>query len=151
MKLGEAVTIKKKDFINIVGEETYQLSGIQYYGKGVIIRETKHGHELTKGKYQRLKLNHLMWCEKDTTNGAFGVTKPVHVGALATDNYALAEIKTDIIYPDFLEMLFRLPIFSDKISHLSLRINKTKKYYTKSTPRISRASQSEFEKTERAL
>ena len=61
----------------------------------------------------------LMWCKVDTKNGAFGVTHDEHAGTLASGNMALADIHTDVIDPQFLKTLFRIPSFAEHITKLS--------------------------------
>jgi restriction endonuclease S subunit len=118
LKLGEFLKIDTQK-IAIDGTEEYKISGIQSYGKGVVIRRTVLGKELTMKQYQVIKENQLMWCKVDTKSGAFGVTKDVHVGTLASTNMALANIDTTKVLPDFLESIFRIKHFHESITKAS--------------------------------
>ena len=60
-----------------------------------------------------------MWCKVDTKNGAFGLTHDIHIGSLASTNMALADIDTNLINPEFLEVLFRQKAFADYITKFS--------------------------------
>jgi type I restriction enzyme S subunit len=119
MKLGDVITLRKGNTIEIQDAETYRISGIQNYGKGVVIRRQVKGSELTMREYQVIEANQLMWCKVDTKNGAFGVTHPEHVGTLASPNMALADIDPKKADAVFLETLFRIPSFADYITNLS--------------------------------
>jgi len=119
MKLGDILTLRKGNTIEIQDSETYRISGVQNYGKGVVVRREVKGTELTMRHYQVIEPNQLMWCKVDTKNGAFGITHPEHVGTLASPNMALADINLDKADPSFLETLFRVQSFADYITHLS--------------------------------
>jgi len=119
MKLGDAMKLRSKNTIEIEDDKSYEISGIQNYGKGVIVRRSVLGQELTMRKYQVIESNQLMWCKVDTKNGAFGVTHSSHAGTLASGNMALADIDMEKVDPTFLETLFRIPAFADHITKLS--------------------------------
>jgi len=119
MKLGDAVTLRRGNTITIQDAETYRISGIQNYGKGVIVRREVKGSELTMREYQVIEPNQLMWCKVDTKNGAFGITHPEHAGTMASPNMALADINLAKVDPSFLETLFRVQPFADYITNLS--------------------------------
>jgi len=117
--LGDAISLDKKNYIDIQDDVEYRIAGVQSYGKGIVIRRTVKGSELTMKKYQVIKKNQLMWCKVDTKNGAFGITHDEHVGALASTNMALAEIQEDIYLPQFIETLFQLKPFHEWITKYS--------------------------------
>jgi type I restriction enzyme, S subunit len=119
MKLGDILTLRKGNTIEIQDSETYRISGVQNYGKGVIVRREVKGAELTMRQYQVIEPNQLMWCKVDTKNGAFGITHSEHTGTLASPNMALADINLEKADPSFLETLFRVQSFADYITHLS--------------------------------
>lgn len=119
MKLGDIITLRKGNTIEIQDTETYRISGVQNYGKGVIVRREVKGAELTMRQYQVIEPNQLMWCKVDTKNGAFGITHSEHTGTLASPNMALADINLEKADPSFLETLFRVQSFADYITHLS--------------------------------
>ena len=119
MKLGEILTLRKRNTIEIQDSETYRISGVQNYGKGVVVRREVKGAELTMRQYQVIEPNQLMWCKVDTKNGAFGITHSEHTGTLASPNMALADINLEKADPRFLETLFRIQPFADYITHLS--------------------------------
>ena len=119
-QLKEAISIhKKKNYISIEDDKIYKIAGVQCYGKGIVIRRTVRGSELTMKKYQIIKENQLMWCKVDTKNGAFGITHKEHVGALASTNMALANIDENRYLPQFIETLFQLKPFYDWITKYS--------------------------------
>lgn len=119
MKLGDILTLRKGNTIEIQDSESYRISGVQNYGKGVVVRREVKGTELTMRQYQVIEPNQLMWCKVDTKNGAFGITHSEHTGTLASPNMALADINLDKADPSFLETLFRVQSFADHITHLS--------------------------------
>lgn len=127
--LGDAIQIRKNNLINIKDDTDYLIAGIQNYGKGVVIRRTVKGSELTMKKYQIIDENQLMWCKVDTKNGAFGVTKKEHIGALASTNMCLADIKKEKYLPVFIETLFAINPFHEWITKYSLG-STNRKYLT---------------------
>ena len=56
LKLGEFLKIDTQK-IAIDDAEEYKISGVQSYGKGVVIRRTVLGKELTMKQYQVIKEN----------------------------------------------------------------------------------------------
>ena len=118
-KLGDAIFIGEKNYIEIQDDVDYRIAGVQSYGKGVVIRRTVKGSELTMKKYQVIKKNQLMWCKVDTKNGAFGLTHQEHVGALASTNMALADINESEYLPQYIETLFQLKPFHEWITKFS--------------------------------
>ncbi len=128
LKLGDFLSLNTQK-IAIDDAEEYKISGVQSYGKGVVIRRTVFGKELNMKQYQVVKENQLMWCKVDTKSGAFGVTKDAHVGTLASTNMALANIDTTKVLPDFLESIFRIKHFHESITKASFG-STNRKYLT---------------------
>jgi type I restriction enzyme S subunit len=116
MKLGDVLKLNKSSLIDIKDNQTYEISGVQNYGQGIVIRRKVLGSELNMKKYQSISKNQLMWCKVDTKNGAFGLTHDEHIGSLASTNMALADINTNRVNPEFLEVLFRQKAFADYIT-----------------------------------
>lgn len=119
MKLGEVLKLNKNSKIDIQDTEHYRIAGVQNYGQGIVIRRQVFGSELTMKQYQVIAKNQLMWCKVDTKNGAFGLTQDEHIGSLASSNMALADIDSEKVVPEFLEILFRQKPFADYITNLS--------------------------------
>lgn len=119
MKFDDFLNIEKNNLIEIDNITDYVIAGVQNYGKGILNKRNVKGSELTMRKYQLIKENQLMWCKVDTKNGAFGVTKREHIGSLASTNMCLANIKTKIVLPDFLQLLFSLDWFYNWITEKS--------------------------------
>ncbi|WP_310440819.1 restriction endonuclease subunit S [Sulfuricurvum sp.] len=118
-KLGDVLQLDKRNKIDIKDDGEYCIAGVQSYGKGVVIRRSVVGKELTMKQYQVIKKDQLMWCKVDTKNGAFGLTKEEHIGSLASTNMALANIDTSKILPNFLETLFQVSSFHEHITKYS--------------------------------
>lgn len=117
--LGDVLTLKFKNTIDIEDSVSYKIAGVQNYGQGIVIRREVQGKELTMKKYQVIEKNQLMWCKVDTKNGAFGITHEGHIGSLASTNMALATINEGQIIPEFLEILFKIPQFHEHITKYS--------------------------------
>ncbi|MFA5917843.1 MAG: restriction endonuclease subunit S [Candidatus Gracilibacteria bacterium] len=117
MKLKKFLSINKET-INIDNSITYKIAGVQSFGKGIVLRREEKGVDLTMRKYQVIKENQLMWCKVDNKNGAFGITKKEHVGALASTNMTLGNIDTTKVNPNFLELLFSVKSFYEFINSL---------------------------------
>ena len=119
MKLGDILKLNTTSKVSIKDDEKYLIAGVQNYGKGIVIRKEVLGFELKMKTYQKISSNQLMWCKVDTKNGAFGLTKQQHIGSLASPNMALADINTEKINVEFLEILFRQEVFANYITKLS--------------------------------
>lgn len=118
--LSDFMEIKGDSWIDIEDNVDYQILGVTGKGSGLVIKRKVSGAELKMRQYQVARLNQLMWCKVDTTNGAFGITKSNHVGALSSPNMCLADIDTNKCLPEFLQLFFRLPTVYEGITTASL-------------------------------
>jgi len=118
--LGDFLSIKSDSWIDIDDERDYQILGVTAKGGGLVIKRKVNGAELKMRQYQVVRLNQLMWCKVDTTNGAFGITKSKHEEALSSPNMCLADIDTDICLPDFLQLFFKIPSVYERLTSASL-------------------------------
>ncbi|MBS0645321.1 MAG: restriction endonuclease subunit S [Verrucomicrobia bacterium] len=103
---GEFLSKPNIEKIKIDDEEEYKILGVRSYGKGVFANRTVKGKTLKMREYQKAKNNHLFWCKVDTKNGAFGVIKNDLADGVASSNMTFAEIDTNKINVDFLQLLF---------------------------------------------
>jgi len=94
--------------IQIEDEKEYSILGVRAYGMGAYINRTIEGKFLKMKKYQQAKENHLFWCKVDTKNGAFGVVHKNLSHAVASTNMTFAEIDTNKVSVDFLQLLFSI-------------------------------------------
>ncbi|MBI2281856.1 MAG: restriction endonuclease subunit S [Bacteroidetes bacterium] len=103
---GEFLNKPNIEKIKIDDNKEYKILGVRSYGKGVFINRTVTGKTLKMREYQKAKVNHLFWCKVDTKNGAFGVIKEDLANGVASSNMTFAEIDTNKINVDFLQLLF---------------------------------------------
>lgn len=103
---GEFLSKANVDKIKIEDNEEYKILGVRSYGKGVFENRFVKGSTLKMKEYYRAKANHLFWCKVDTKNGAFGVIKNDLADGLGSTNMTFAEINTNKINVDFLQLLF---------------------------------------------
>jgi restriction endonuclease S subunit len=103
---GEFLIKPNIEKIKIDDEKEYKILGVRSYGKGVFANRTVKGKTLKMREYQKAKNNHLFWCKVDTKNGAFGVIKNDLADGIASSNMTFAEIDTNKINIDFLQLLF---------------------------------------------
>jgi len=102
-------TFLKKPTINkikINDKEEYKILGVRSYGKGAYINRIVKGRTLKMREYQQAKVNHLFWCKVDTKNGSFGIITDDLANGVASSNMTFAEIDTNTIRVDFLQLLF---------------------------------------------
>lgn len=92
--------------IKIVDEEKYKILGVRSYGKGVYLNRESLGKDLKMKEYYKAKAKHLFWCKVDTKNGAFGIVNDKLADGFGSSNMTFAEIDTDKINVDFLQLLF---------------------------------------------
>lgn len=97
--------------VKIEDSKTYKILGVRSYGKGAFISREVKGNTLTMRVYQKAKVNHLFWCKVDTKNGAFGIITPALAEGVASSNMTFAELDTNKINPDYLQLIFCQPIF----------------------------------------
>ena len=103
---GEFLSKANVDKIKIEDNEEYKILGVRSYGKGVFENRFVKGSTLKMKEYYRAKANHLFWCKVDTKNGAFGVIKSDLADGLGSTNMTFAEIDTNKINVNFLQLLF---------------------------------------------
>ena len=103
---GEFLNKPNIEKIKIDDEDEYKILGVRSYGKGVFPNRIVKGKTLKMREYQKAKNNHLFWCKVDTKNGAFGVIKEDLADGVASSNMTFAEIDTNKINVDFLQLLF---------------------------------------------
>ena len=103
---GEFLSKPNIEKIKINDEDEYKILGVRSYGKGVFANRTVKGKTLKMREYQKAKNNHLFWCKVDTKNGAFGVIKDDLADGVASSNMTFAEIDTNKINVNFLQLLF---------------------------------------------
>lgn len=92
--------------VKILDEEKYKILGVRSYGKGVFLNRESLGKDLKMKEYYKAKPNHLFWCKVDTKNGAFGVVNDKLADGFGSSNMTFAEIDTNKINVDFLQLLF---------------------------------------------
>ncbi len=92
--------------VKIEDEKKYKILGVRSYGKGVYLNRESLGKDLKMKEYYKAKPNHLFWCKVDTKNGAFGVVNDKLSDGFGSSNMTFAEIDTDKINVDFLQLLF---------------------------------------------
>lgn len=103
---GEFLSKANIEKVKIDDDKEYKILGVRSYGKGVFANRTIEGKTLKMREYQKAKINHLFWCKVDTKNGAFGVIKDNLADGVASSNMTFAEINTNKINVDFLQLLF---------------------------------------------
>lgn len=108
--------------VKIEDSETYKILGVRSYGKGAFISREVKGSTLTMRVYQKVKANYLFWCKVDTKNGAFGIITPELADGVASSNMTFAELDTNKINPDYLQLIFSHPTF---YGHLDKQVTGT--------------------------
>lgn len=93
--------------VKINDNQEYKILGVRSYGKGAFINRVVRGNTLKMRTYQIAKENHLFWCKVDTKNGAFGIIDELLAKGVASSNMTFAEINTDIINTEYLQILFK--------------------------------------------
>ena len=119
-RLADGLKINKNSVIEIDDLMVYPILGVTNRGGGVTIKRQVNGSDLTMRHYQIASPNQLMWCKVDTKNGAFGVVRESHKGAVASQNMCLADIDIKVFDPDYLQYFFRLPAVFETITEVSL-------------------------------
>ncbi|MFY7843722.1 restriction endonuclease subunit S [Chryseobacterium gambrini] len=92
--------------VKIEDDQKYKILGVRSYGKGVYLNRESLGKDLKMKEYFKAKPNHLFWCKVDTKNGAFGVVNNEFADGFGSSNMTFAEIDTNKINVDFLQLLF---------------------------------------------
>ncbi len=98
--------------IQIKDELEYKILGVRSYGFGAFVNRKVKGKTLKMKVYQKAKSNHLFWCKVDTKNGAFGIITDELEDGIASSNMTFAELNTNKINPEYLQILFRSKAFN---------------------------------------
>lgn len=130
VKLGKVLEESQIKWVNIEDNSVYSILGVRTYGKGVYVNRVTKGSNLKMRKYQKSQSNHLFWCKVDTKNGAFGIVTKEFEDTYGSSNMSYLKINTNLINPDYLQLLFKLVRFNQYMDNKVIGVT-NRKYMSK--------------------
>ena len=98
---------ERKEFVTIDDLEIYKRAKVQWYGKGIILRDKVAGSEIKTKQQQVIRTDEFVVAEIDAKDGSFGVTPEKLEGAIVSSHYFVYEINKNICLPSYLEWYVR--------------------------------------------
>ncbi len=98
---------ERKEFITIDDFESYKRAKVQWYGKGIILRDKVSGINVKTKKQQVVRTDEFVVAEIDAKDGSFGVTPKELDGAIVSSHYFVYEIDESVCLPAYLEWYVR--------------------------------------------
>ena len=100
-----------KKTVKLDDSVTYRQITVKMNGKGVILRQEILGSKIkTKSQFLASTGNFIM-SKIDARNGAFGIVPSELDGAIVTQDFPLFKVNTDVMLPQFLNIVIQSPQF----------------------------------------
>lgn len=104
---------KVKEEVEVLADHEYDQLTVKLYGKGVVRRQTLKGSEIKTRPQFVARAGHLIMSRIDARNGAFGIVPADLDRALVTNDFPLFKIDSDVIMPQYLELMLKSSAFLD--------------------------------------
>jgi len=98
---------ERKEFITIDDLSSYKRAKVQWYGKGIILRDEISGSEIKTKKQQVIRSGEFVIAEIDAKEGSFGITPENLEGAIVSSHYFVYEVDQDICFLPYLDWFIR--------------------------------------------
>jgi type I restriction enzyme M protein len=118
LELGESEWCKMRigDFVRedhhweqIKSDEIYKLIGVQLYGKGPFLRETKSGFEIRSRVLNRVSVGTFIYSRLFAWRGAFGIVPADLDGGFVSNEFPTYLVDETIVLPEYLHLYFSRP------------------------------------------
>ncbi|MFO1481465.1 MAG: restriction endonuclease subunit S [Turneriella sp.] len=100
-------------------KEKYKLLGVQWYGKGMFLREEKLGSEIKADKLYRVHTGDFVYNRLFAWKYSFAIVEPELDGCLVSNEFPTFEYDLDKIDPYFLLNYVLQPDFIDMVNRVS--------------------------------
>jgi len=104
--LGQFIA-ERKAFVTIQDLARYKRARVQWYGKGIVLRDEIDGSEIKTKRQQVIRDGEFVVAEIDAKEGGFGVTPKELDGAIVSSHYFVFEIDKRQCLPEFLTWFIR--------------------------------------------
>lgn len=110
-----SVIKQRKQFITIDDSQTYKRCRVQFFAKGVELRDEVLGSEIKTKRQQLCKKDDFLVAEIDAKNGGYGIV-PNHLeGSVVSSHYFLYEINQEKLLPEYLELYIKTDVFASQV------------------------------------
>lgn len=114
VKLKQVLQLQK-EFIKINDKSTYKRCRVQFYSKGIELRDTVKGSEIKTKRQQICRENQLLVAEIDAKLGGYGIVPKNLDGAIVSSHYFLYTINKEKLLPSFFELYLKTQEFHKQI------------------------------------
>jgi len=109
------IMVENKDSIIISDVEEYKRVKVQWYGKGVILRDKILGSKLKTKNQKVTKRNQFIVAEIDAKNGSFGVIPRELENAIVSSHYFLFDLDEEKVLPEYFDYMIRFGPYEELI------------------------------------
>lgn len=117
IKLNEVITLRKKTIL-IDNNLEYKRCRVQFFARGVELRDIVKGSIIKTKRQQVCKANDFLVAEIDAKNGGYGIVPSYLEGSIVSSHYFLYEINKAKLLPSFLELYIKTDTFFSQIKTL---------------------------------
>jgi len=114
VKLKEVIK-QRKGSINVEDDKEYKRCRVEWYGKGVVLRDIVPGSSIKTKRQQLCKTDDFLVAEIDAKSGGYGIVPKSLENSIVSSHYFLFEIDQTKLYPPFLGLVIKLKQFSDQV------------------------------------
>ena len=110
---------KFDEWVEIDPTQTYKEITVRLWGRGIALRGEKSGSEIGATKRLRVHGGQFIFSRIDARNGAFGIIPDELEGAVVSTDFPVHRTKMELLSPDYLGWLTRVPAFLDACQAVS--------------------------------
>lgn len=115
VRLAEVMTYRK-EFIEIDDLNWYKRCRVQWYGQGVVLRDSLPGADLKTKHQQVCRAGDFLVAEIDAKLGGFGIVPKSLDGAVVSSHYFLFAVSDTTLDRRFLDFFIRTRAFQDQVT-----------------------------------
>jgi type I restriction enzyme S subunit len=95
--------------LDVADDIEYQCIGVRWWGKGVFIRETKSGLQISKKRQYLIQEGDIVYNKLFAWRGAFAIAEKLVDGCIASDKFPTYKLISDVTLPEYLKVVFQAP------------------------------------------
>lgn len=113
------VLAKKASREGVKANQSYDLLGVRWYGKGPFLRETRTGEELSASHLFKASFGDIIYNKLFAWKGSFGVIGADLAGCYVSNEFPLFALNLERVCADYMALLLRSPRLADRANVVS--------------------------------
>jgi type I restriction enzyme, S subunit len=106
--MSELISLKEPDVV-VFPEENYHFADVYCFGRGVFIGDRRNGFEFAYKKLTQLRTGDLVYPKLMAWEGAISIVPHECDGLFVSPEFPVFKVKTDLVFPEVLDVYFRTP------------------------------------------